>query len=304
MSSSLFLGIDIGGTKTELLVADGKGVSHHQHRMDTQTNNIEGLAEAIRLILADYPIEAIGIGCPGFVDTRAGVVRGAVNLGWDEMPLLEKLSATLPDLPPLFIENDVNLIALGEYYFTRPFDDFIYLAIGTGLGAAAILNGRVHHGVHFSAMELGHLRLLGQTRLCRCGQRGCAETLLSGTGFMGGLAEHKLNFPESRLSESATPEDIINAIPKHDPLAEQILRDAKMAFQVICEMAMVFFDPQAIIIGGGLGHAILDWLTEDLNAFFYKSPLTIPQVLRSELQSTSLGGIALAALALDKGETL
>jgi glucokinase-like ROK family protein len=129
--------------------------------------------------LATSPILGIGIGTPGLMDPEAGLVRQAVNLEWRDLPLRKLLVDRYH--VPVYIANDSQVAALGEYVFGRAADipNLVVVKVGRGVGAGIVLNGKLHYGDGFGAGEVGHIRVVDNGRLCRCGNYGCLETVAS-----------------------------------------------------------------------------------------------------------------------------
>ena len=179
----LTAGVDVGGTKVAVLVVDHGGNVRSRLSVSTRLDGgpestLEGIAEsveeAVRLAGARISeLGAVGIGVPGRVDLSTGVVRSAVNLGWREMPVGERLSKRLG--APCTLENDVRAAALGvQRFFGREAPkDMAYVAVGTGIAAGLILDGRVYRGAHGLAGEIGHMVVEPEGRRCACGARGC-----------------------------------------------------------------------------------------------------------------------------------
>src|SRR5690606_37762564 len=124
-----------------------------------------------------------------------GVVRNAVNLGWREVALAAETAQavarhTQTDVP-VWIENDANVQALGEYIFgaAQGIDNFVHIAIGSGLGSGILMHGDLITGATYTAAEMGHLSLDPAGRLCACGLRGCIETVVSGPGLVKTVQE-------------------------------------------------------------------------------------------------------------------
>ncbi len=151
MSDSLAIGIDLGASKiaAALITRTGDVLAAMQIEtnatagFESVANRVARSIEAMRAA-APEPIAGIGIGTPGQVDLNSGAVRDAVNLGWQAVPLVPALQARLKQESPIWIQKDTNASALGEYLCgaARDCPDFVYLSLGSGLGSAAIANGR------------------------------------------------------------------------------------------------------------------------------------------------------------------
>jgi glucokinase len=186
------IGIDIGATKVASVLLSEKGELVDSAQMHTLAE--EGAASVFNKVadqILDFArqmpgtVAGVGIGSPGKVDSRYGIVYDAVNLGWKEVHLVEEISRRIgPDLP-IWIQKDTNLNALGEYYFgaCQGCDDFVYVGVGSGLGAGIISNGHLITGSDWYAADVGHLSVNPEGALCVCGGHGCADWPLRDRGW-------------------------------------------------------------------------------------------------------------------------
>ncbi|MFO7732681.1 MAG: ROK family protein, partial [Candidatus Aminicenantes bacterium] len=184
-----WLGFDLGGTKMMAVVFDGdfRGVASAR----AKTQGAEGAAEVLERIrstilealgkagLGLSDLAGIGVGCPGPLDLDRGVILHAPNLGWHDVPLKETLEKKFKC--PTVIANDVDAGTYGEYRFGAARGARCVLGVfpGTGIGGACIYEGRILRGRTGSCMEIGHVRVQAEGRLCGCGQRGCLESVAS-----------------------------------------------------------------------------------------------------------------------------
>ena len=188
------LGIDIGGTKTAAVAIGADGELSDQVRMPTGFGAEAVVATALRTVermmqLAGVEASAfssIGIGIPGTVDSATGLVAHAVNLGLEGLDLGPRLSDRLG--VDVRIENDVKAAALGTHHLLGIADgirahSMAYLNLGTGLAAGIVLDGRLLRGGHGVAGEIGHIPVDPAGVTCGCGQRGCLETVASGSAI-------------------------------------------------------------------------------------------------------------------------
>lgn len=175
LANSQFRGgvLDLRGTiiaRGVVAVPDQSGAS----ALERVKELIDGLLDACQA-----PVLGIGIGTPGLIDAREGIVRQAVNLEWRDLPLRRLLQERY-DLP-VYISNDSHAAALGEYVFgqKRQIANLIVIKVGRGTSAGIVLNGRLHYGDGSGAGEIGHVRVVDQGSPCLCGQTGCLETVAS-----------------------------------------------------------------------------------------------------------------------------
>ncbi|MCI0393381.1 MAG: ROK family protein [Chloroflexi bacterium] len=131
------------------------------------------------LQVASAPLLGLGLGTPGLVNPHQGIVRQAVNLGWNELPLRDLLAGRYQK--PVYLANDSHMAALAEYTFGQPRDSshLIVVKVGQGIGAGIVLNGQPYYGDGFGAGEIGHLVVANGRELCTCGNFGCLETVAS-----------------------------------------------------------------------------------------------------------------------------
>ena len=128
---------------------------------------------------AAAPLVGIGIGSPGLIDSQNGIVREAVNLGWKHVPLKQLLSERYG--MPIYVSNDSHVAALAEFTFgaLRGTPNLVVIKVGRGIGSGIVINGQIFYGDGFSAGEIGHLTVVEDGELCRCGKYGCLETVSS-----------------------------------------------------------------------------------------------------------------------------
>ena len=266
MAEQTAVGVDIGGTKIALALINEAGEVRASERLPTQTSEhpeatMDRIAEAIHALAAQsasWPA-GIGIGSPGHVDPVSGIVRDAVNMGWKEVHLRAGIAERLPEQTPVFLHKDANASALGEQFYgaAQGYKDFIYLGVGTGLGGGAVVDNQLVVGGDAYAMEVGHVGLVPDGRLCACGLRGCPEMYVSGVGLLAGIKEHAARHPQSTLAQSddVTTEMILAAANQGDVLARRVMDEALGWFVTVLAYCAVLFNPSLFVIGGGLGHA-------------------------------------------------
>jgi len=210
----------------------------------------------------DSPLLGIGVGIPGLIDTDSGMVIFAPNLGWRDVPAREKFTATFD--VPIFVDNDANASAMGEHYFgaARQVNDFVYLAAGVGLGGGIVLNGQLYRGISGYAGEIGHMTIIPDGELCKCGNRGCWETLVSQTAVIRrvrraiesgkhSLVSQLVNDDLRRISISL----IAQAAKASDEVARQALEETGEYLGIGIANLINSFDPELVVFGGVLSFA-------------------------------------------------
>ena len=269
----LTIGVDIGGTKIAAGVVDEEGALLTTNRVETPATPegvIDAIAEAVRGASAEYEVEAVGIGAPGYVDDKRATVLFTPNLSWRHEPLKDKVEQRI-DLP-VVIENDANAAAWGEYRFGAGagYGDVLCITIGTGLGGGVIIGGKLHRGRFGIAAEFGHIRMVPDGLLCGCGNQGCWEQYASGRALVRYAQQRAAATPERAVELLAlgdgTPEGvrgkhISQAARRGDSVAVDSFRElARWAGAGLADLASLF-DPGAFVVGGGVsdeGELVLD----------------------------------------------
>ncbi len=275
-SSGYIISIDLGGTKILAAVVDDQDRIVGQAKMKTLAREgvdevIEHLADtarqAVRKAKVDWDqVAGVGIGAPGPVDPRAGIVYHPPNLpGWQEVALGPRLAERLD--VPVCVENDVNLGTLGEYKMGagRGTRDMVGIFVGTGVGGGLILDGKLRTGFRHAAGEVGHMVVLADGPVCGCGRRGCLEAMASRTAVerdirLGLQAGRESLIPE--LSKGKAPRltsgVIAKALQKGDPLVTEVMRRAQWYLGLLTASVVNLVDPEMVVFGGGVVEALDD----------------------------------------------
>ncbi len=292
------IGVDIGGTSVKLAVVDSDFNVINKLRFPTgeeatSQGIIDGIIENCRILMADYPITAIGIGSAGRVDQKAGTVVVAGNLPFRNEPVVEKVSTALG--VPVFIDNDGYTALIGEIAagVCKGCQDALIITIGTGIGGAILLEGRLIRGRDNRAGELGHFIVKMDGIQCECGLKGCFERYASATGLIEQTQEAVKNHPESILAlevkngiNGKTPFD---AKEKGCPVATELLAEYGRIFAAGLNSLIHIFQPQVIALSGGVSNQ-----GENLLSLINPHLLPNANVKVTTLQSN--GGIIGAAL--------
>jgi glucokinase len=262
----LTIGVDIGGTSVRAGVVDADGNVLDTARAATPGQDTALESTIIRVVeelAARYPARAVGLALAGFVTPDRRTVRFAPHLPWRDTRVADRLAAR--SALPVVIEHDANAAALAERRFgageRSGNRSMVFIALGTGIGAALLVDGQLYRGAHGVAPELGHLRVVPDGRACACGKNGCWERYCSGTALVTTLVEllaaHPGQSPTlARLaaveSRGITGRQVANAARDGDPLAQ--LAMAELARWLGEGLALVadVFDPELVVIGGGV----------------------------------------------------
>lgn len=256
------VGIDLGGTNAQGAAAQ-KGKILRRGKVPTRSSLgpavvLDDIADLALDLAAGQPLTALGLGLPGLLDLDRGVCVVAENLGWEEVPIVAPLSDKLG--VPVFIENDARVAALGEYSQGKAqgCKHFIYLTIGTGIGAGIFIDGRLLQGSRWSAGEVGHMVMDPQGPACTCGNRGCLEALASATAIArDGRKAAKAN-PDSLLNTLGDEIDaalVFRAAATGDSVADEVLAKALTWLGLGIANLVNVFNPQLVVIGGGVSLA-------------------------------------------------
>lgn len=311
-----FAGVDVGGTKIAVLLADMSGKT--LARIVTPTNlesperTISSIVEALRQALKDarvqtHDLAAVGIGIPGRVDTRTGVVQQAVNLKLEEVAVGPRLSSMLG--VPCILENDVRLAAMGiqrrsttSHYDPR---SIAYVSVGTGIAAGLVIEGRLYRGAHGMAGEIGHSILDPKGPLCACGSHGCLEAMSAGPAIARMAREAITWGTHTTLNpDTLTSESVYQAATEGDALAYSITKRVGRYLAQAIQQLIMHYDVERIILGGGVsraGAAFLTPILEALQTLRSQSDLAHEMIrpgmislLDPEYDAGQWGGIALA----------
>ncbi len=274
MAGDLSIGLDIGGTKMAYVIADRDGNIHEALTLPSDSQ--QGLADMLQRIIGQLneylsgfsEIRGIGIGLPGPVDVEHGIALNAVNLGWQNIPIRAAIAEQLSRPMPIYVDNDVNVGAIGEQLFgvANGVGNYIYITVGTGIGGAIMLDNQLLRGASNSAMELGHVSLDPiKGRECPCGQRGCVEMSISGKGIVANARQQIHDFPQRGLDpETISTHEIIKWAEQDDPLALSIMEEAATALGIACAWCVNLVNPELIVLGGGLLHASYHLLEQQM----------------------------------------
>ena len=304
MTDPIAIGVDIGGTKIALAVVDHYGSTLISDRLsnadyDGSDALIAQIGATVNRLaqVAGRPVAGVGVGSPGRLTPQSGVIHSASNMGWFEFPLLDALRAHLDQPYPLWLQKDANAAALAESQFGAAvdYDDFVLITIGTGLGGGAIVEGKILNGGDNYAMEIGHMPLSPEGRRCVCGMYGCPEMYVSGVGLLAGAREYLPNYPASVLTDAnpITTRHILDAYDKNDPLALRLVDELKDWLATVIIACMGILNPNAFVIGGGLGHALYDRVAGDLPGILHRrAPLAAYRktpILKSQVHDSAVG---------------
>lgn len=299
----LYLGIDIGGSNLAAAVIDSnmnilgraklktpKGVSHDQF-CDTIAEVARMAAESAGVELSDCSY--CGIGCPGIINARAGMLVYSGNLGYEDLPLCYEMSRRLG--LSVYIENDANCAALGEATAgaAKGAESMLAVTLGTGVGGGIIIDGKIYSGVNGVAGEIGHMIIHPGGEDCTCGRCGCWEAYASATALKR----------QTREAMKASPESLMW---KHSPSLEKVsgktpflaMRDGDAAGRKVVEDYIGYLadglinvinilQPEVVCIGGGVcneGEFLMVPLREEIEKRrFARGTIRQPRIVAAKL---------------------
>lgn len=324
-ATGLVVGVDIGGTKTAILVCEPDGTVRARAIAPTAVGAPERAADAIATLvdaaLADAAatardVTALGVGVPGRVDRETGHVTLAVNLDWHDLPLGPRLEARLGI--PTIVENDVRAAALGLHRrrLFGPAESLALLAIGTGISAGVVLDGRLHRGALGLAGEIGHAIIDPGGPVCACGNQGCFEAVAAGPAIVARTLEgwaarrdgRDGREPKPRDTELAGAEGVFAAARAGDAIASDVIASTGRAIAWGIHLLALAYDVERIVIGGGVSHAgeqFMAPIRRQLDRYRAASPLAaeillpdLVQLLPAGADAGAWGAVTIAREAL------
>jgi predicted NBD/HSP70 family sugar kinase len=278
----LVAGVDVGGTKTSIVVTDARDQMLYEHMVATDrsalVDQIAGLVDDARSELGQ-DVAAVGVAIPGHVDPVAGAVSLAVNLGITHLPLGPMLEEKLG--VPTVVEHDARAAALwlseqGSNGASRARESVAFLAIGTGISAGVVLDGKLLRGANSFAGEVGHVVADPDGAVCACGLRGCLETIAAGPAIARQADESVAAGRSTTLSPESSAADVFRAGSAGDELAIEIVdRVAGHLARAIRSLALTL-GVKRVVIGGGVaaaGAALLEPVRSQIAGERAASPL-------------------------------
>jgi glucokinase-like ROK family protein len=299
---------DLGATSIDvaIMTLDGRILGHRDEPAEIEAGPEVGLGRVEELfdqLLATThgvpgALWGIGIAVPGPVEFATGrPVSPPIMPGWDRYPIRERFAARFA--APVWVDNDVNVLALGEWRsgVAAGHDDVVVVKIGTGIGAGIISGGRLHRGAQGSAGDVGHIQVVDDPAvICRCGNIGCLEARAGGAalGQLGAAAARDGRSARLRTALDqrgrVTAEDVARAASSGDPVAVAMLQEAGRLVGSMLASVVNFFNPSLIVIGGGVANSPDQFLASIRETVYRRSlPLATRDLL---IRRSSLGGLA------------
>ncbi len=312
----MYIGIDLGGTNIAvgLVTDDGKIIKSgstptllprdYKEIVSDMAKLSEKIVAEEGLTMAD--IDGIGIGCPGSVDSRNGVVAFSNNLKMEHTPLVAEMKKYFNK--PINILNDADAAAYGEYMINgNNVDSFIFITLGTGVGGGIIINKKVYSGFNGAGGELGHITLVHNGIPCNCGNIGCWEAYASVTALIRQTKEAMEKYPDSKMNEIAAKDGKVNgrtafaAAKAGDKAGNEVVKQYIEYVASGLVSIINIFQPEKIVIGGGIsreGDYLLNPIKDYCNKHEYNKYLEKTELSIATLYNDA--GIVGAALSCKK----
>jgi glucokinase len=284
-TSGMVVALDVGGTDIKGAIVDRS--AHPVHAESRPTDREAGVEAVVHAIedfgaelisrAAPEPVHAVGVVVPGLVDGANGIARYSVALGFRDLPLRDRLAASLRR--PVALDHDVRAGALAEGLLGagREADDFLFLPIGTGIAGGLVLGGRPYVGADTAAGEIGHMSVAPDGELCTCGQRGCLEAYAS-------AAAVARRYVAAGGDPVGGADDVVRRAGAGDTTAAKVWAEAVDALATALASYTMLLDPALVIVGGGMagaGPALLEPLAARLNERLVWRPS--PRITTAEL---------------------
>jgi predicted NBD/HSP70 family sugar kinase len=303
--AGVVLAADLGATHARLAVTDLTAVPLVELAEDiaiargpeaTLAWVVDGFGELLRRIGRDRSdVWGVGVGLPGPVEFAAGrAVSPPIMPGWDGFSVPDAFAESWP--VPVLVDNDVNIMALGEYsaVYRDDVSDLLFIKVGTGIGAGLIASSRIQRGAQGSAGDMGHVRVPGESAaLCRCGNIGCLEAVAGGAALAGQLRE--LGY------STDTARDVVALVRSGNADAGRLVRDAGRTLGHMLATAVNLLNPAVIVLGGTVAQAH-EQLLAGVREIIYQRSLPLAtrhlRIVRSTLEDRA-GITGAATMTID-----
>ena len=312
MNKKYVIGVVLGGTKICTALVDLEGNIIEKIEIKTEAdkgseailNNIINTIDKVSDKIDFECVKSIGIGSPGPLDTKKGVILYTPNLPFRNFNLLEPIRKRYK--VDTYLDNDANVATLGEYMFGagKGTKNMVYITVSTGIGGGAIINGNLFRGSTGNALEIGHMMLVKDGPRCGCGNLGCAEAMASGTAISKVAHDMVESDVITTLKnyENLTTKDVFIEAEKGDFIANKIINNSLEYLGIAVANIANIFDPEIIVIGGGVsngGSIVFNIINKEMEKRALKTIKDNCVIKKAALDGKSgvLGAAALAILA-------
>lgn len=271
MEKKYVVGVDLGGTKIYTALVDLEGNIIKEKTVETLAHEGEQavmgrIVDTINYVIDGTDknlIKSIGIGSPGPLDVKNGIIIENSNLPFKNFAIVKTIKETY-DLPT-YLDNDANVATLGEFMFGagKGTENMVFITASTGIGGGAVLNGKLFRGSTGNALEVGHMTVVTEGPRCGCGNLGCAEALGSGTAIGKRAKEAVLSNVVTSLKnyENVTAKEVFKEAANGDRVAKNILNTSLTYLGIAVANTITNFDPEKVVVGGGVvngGDIVID----------------------------------------------
>lgn len=313
-----YIGIDVGGMSIKGGLVDENGKIYVQKSVVThpdapQDEIISDIAGLVKSVAEDHGITrddvvAVGIGIPGTINSKTGVITYANNIRFENVPIVKELKKYFS--VPVYIGNDANVAALGEARFGSGTgsDNVIFVTLGTGVGTGIIVDGELLEGKNGAGAEGGHMGIRINGEPCTCGKRGCWEAYASATALIRQTKRAMEAHPESNLKDFLEPDGSVSgrtpfrSAESGDKTGVAVINQyVKYVAEGIINMVNIL-RPDCVLIGGGISNAgdwFIDKIQRRVSRYSYgghRNPRTIVKKAALKNDAGILGAAALAIL--------
>ncbi len=308
----MYIGIDLGGTNIACGLTDGNGVIIEKQSLPTLKERdfseiVDDMAALCKRVTKDAgfslkDVKAVGIGSPGSIDNKRGIIRFSPNIYLENAPLADMFKERIDK--PVNIENDANAAAYGEYAVNgNGAKSFVFITLGTGVGGGIVLDGKLYRGFNGAGAELGHTVIVKDGEPCGCGRLGCWEAYASVTALIRQTVSAMEKHPESIMHSIAgngmvSGKTAFEAARKGDAAAKRVVHDYCEYVGTGLANILNIFQPECIVIGGGISKEG-DCLLAPVREYAYKNDYN-RFMKKTEIKTASLyndAGIIGAAMA-------
>ncbi len=311
------VGVDVGGTNlvAGTVAEDGSEIlgvvsepTMSAQGADAVISRIVKLAKA-SIAESGKKVEGMGIGSPGPLNTKTGIVLLTPNLGWTNMPLRDRVAEGLG--LPATLDNDANCAIFGEWWrgAARGSKYVIGLTLGTGIGGGIVIDGQIYHGVTDVAGEFGHVTIDANGRRCKCGNYGCIEAYASGPAIAERAIEGIASGVETSLSQyvkgdlsKLTAQIVYEAASDGDEWALEVVRETASLLGAAVAGFLNIFNPEVVVICGGVtqaGDKLFQPLRSEVKRRAFKPAWEACRIVPGALTGTA-GAFGAAAVFIQK----
>lgn len=310
MEKKYVIGVDLGGTKIYTALVDLDGNMIKEKTVETLVAEGEQavanrIMDTIEYVIEDIDkdlIKAIGIGSPGPLDVKKGIIVENSNLPFKNFEIVKVIQERFE--LPTYLDNDANVATLGEFMFGagKGSENMVYITVSTGVGGGAVLNGKLYRGSTGNALEVGHMTVSTEGPRCGCGNVGCAESFASGTAIGKRAKEAVTTNVATALKkyDNVTAKEVFIEASNGDRVSQEILNTALTYLGITVGNVITNFDPQKVVLGGGVingGEIVIETVKREVEARCLK-----PFVENCSIEKAILGGkagvLGAAALAI------